>query len=143
MPAGIWRVAPLQGSAARHQAVAVCLPQAAAQLGRERGYLDGGDCPGQAEILIKPVAAIPGDRVTVSIDGISVNGALVPDSKPLPHDDLSRPLKSMNNGLYVVGDDEAWIISSRDPRSYDARYFGPVKLTEIRGAATPFLIIGK
>jgi len=41
--------APLQGPAARHQAVAVCLPEAAARLGRERGYLDGGDCPGQAE----------------------------------------------------------------------------------------------
>ena len=143
MPVGIWRVAPLQGPAARHQAVAVCLPEAAARLGRERGYLDGGDCPGQAETLIKPVAAIAGDRVAVSDDGISVNGNLVADSKPLPRDDIGRPLKSTDKGVYLVGADEVWIISSRDPRSYDSRYGGPVKQTDIRGVATPVLVVSK
>jgi conjugative transfer signal peptidase TraF len=143
MPVGLWRVASLQGPPARQQAVAVCLPEAAARLGRERGYLGGGDCPGQAETLIKPVAAVPGDRVTVSDDGISINGNPVPDSRPLPRDDLGRPLKSTGNGIHVVGDNEVWIISSRDPRSYDSRYAGPVKLSGIRGAATPFLVLGQ
>jgi conjugative transfer signal peptidase TraF len=143
MPLGLWRVAPLQGSPSRQQAVAICLPEAAARLGRERGYLDGGDCPGKSEVLIKPVAAIPGDQVTVSDDGISINGSLVADSKPLPRDDIGRPLKSTDKGVYVVGTDEVWIISSRDPRSYDSRYGGPVKQTDIRGVATPVLIISK
>jgi conjugative transfer signal peptidase TraF len=141
MPLGLWRVAPLQGAPARHQAVAVCLPESAAQLGRERGYLGGGDCPGQAEVLLKPVAAIPGDRVTVSDDGISINDNQVPDSTPLPRDDLGRPLKSAAKGISVVGNEEVWIISSRDPRSYDSRYYGAVRLSDIRGTANPVATI--
>nr|WP_294512702.1 conjugative transfer signal peptidase TraF [uncultured Rhodopila sp.] len=140
MPVGIWRVVPLQGPPARHQAVAVCLPEAAARLGRERGYLDSGDCTGQAETLIKPVAAIPGDQVSVSDDGISINGNPVADSKPLPRDDIGRPLRSTEKGVHVVGTNEVWIISSRDPRSYDSRYFGGVGLAGIRGAAMPVFV---
>ena len=137
MPTGIWRVAPLQGPPTRQQAVALCLPEAAARLGRERGYLDYGDCPGQAEMLIKTIAAIPGDRVTVSDDGISINGEPVADSKPLASDEAGRPLKSTDKGVYVVANNEVWVISSRDPRSYDSRYWGSVHLSELRGSANP------
>jgi conjugative transfer signal peptidase TraF len=140
MPAGIWRVATFHGPALRGEAVALCLPRVPAAIGRIRGYLDAGDCPNNVEVLIKTVAAIHGDQVTMSDDGITVNGVLLRNSRPMASDDLGRPLLAMPNGSYVVGDGEVWIISGHDPRSYDSRYFGAVPISNIRGRAMPLLI---
>jgi conjugative transfer signal peptidase TraF len=139
MPVGVWRVTAFN-HLERGQVVTLCLPEAAARLGRDRGYLDAGDCPGQAETLIKTIAAIPGDRVVVSGDGIIINGETVPDSSPLHRDDYGRPLTAADAGIHVVGADEVWVIGGNDSRSYDSRYFGPVLIAGIRGLATPFFV---
>ncbi|MGD0106975.1 MAG: conjugative transfer signal peptidase TraF [Rhodopila sp.] len=141
MPIGLWRVTTLH-RIERGQAVAVCLPEAAARLGVARGYLDAGDCPGHAEVLIKTLAAIPGDQVVVSDSGTAINGDLIPNSRPLAQDDAGRPLTA-NAGTFIVGEGQAWIVSSHDARSYDSRYAGPVRLTDIRGIATPVLVATK
>jgi conjugative transfer signal peptidase TraF len=139
MARGIWRVTALN-HLDRGQAITLCLPEAAARLGRQRGYLDAGDCPGGAETLIKVAAAIPGDLVEVSIAGMSVNGILIPHSRPLAADDLNRPMQTMEHGIYRVSHDQVWVVGDVDRRSYDSRYFGPITLTDVRGRAVPFLV---
>jgi conjugative transfer signal peptidase TraF len=139
MARGLWRVTAFHHPV-RSEDVVLCLPEAAGRLGRARGYLDAGDCPGETEPLIKTLAAVPGDRVVVSGDGITINGTPVPGSKPLPRDDLGRPLTAADPGIYVVGDGEAWIIGGNDRRSFDSRYYGPVPLVGIRGRAVPLLV---
>jgi type IV secretory pathway protease TraF len=41
------------------------------------------------------------------------------------------------SGAYRVGTGEVWLFGFNDTRSWDARYFGPVPLTGIRGVLRP------
>ncbi len=143
MPLGLWRVQGIQAPVQRGEIVTLCLDAKAAVLGRERDYLTGGECPGDVELLIKAVAAIPGDQVEVSAKGIAVDGIAIARSQALPHDDRGRELHAVASGTYHVGPDQVWVISGFDLRSYDSRYFGPVPIANLRGQARPLLIQGK
>ncbi len=143
MPLGLWRVQAIKGAVQRGEVVTLCLASEAAALGRERDYLTGGECPGDVELLIKTVAAVPGDQVEVSTDGIAVDGIAIARSQALPHDDRGRELHAVASGIYRVGPDQVWVISGFDLRSYDSRYFGPVPIANLRGQARPLFIQGK
>ena len=140
MPMGVWRVQSSQGPVRRGDIVTLCPEPAAASLGRNRGYLAGGECPGDVELLIKTVVAVPGDQVAVSPGGIAVNRAAVPESTPLPRDDRGRAIHPVDQGCYRVGPSEVWVIGGSDPRSYDSRYFGPVPIANLRGHAWPLFV---
>jgi conjugative transfer signal peptidase TraF len=140
MPMGLWRVQAIQGPVHRGDAVTLCLEPAPAAFGRARGYLTGGECPGDVELLIKTIAAVPGDSVDVSSRGAAVNGRPVPHSAPLPRDDAGRPVAAVAGGLYRVGPTEVWVIATADDRSFDSRYFGPVPVANLRGQATPLFV---
>ena len=67
-----------------------------------RGYRDPGTCRDGAAPLLKPVVAKSGDVVELSARGISVNGALLPNTAPLSKDTKGRPLEAWPFGRYVV-----------------------------------------
>ena len=140
MPIGVWRVQAQRGPVERGDVVTLCAGPEAATLGRVRGYLAGGECPGDVELLIKTVAAVPSDEVNVSPSGIAVNGALIPGSAPLPRDDSGLAMHPVDQGFYRVGPTEVWVIGGSDPRSYDSRYFGPVPIANLRGQARPLFV---
>lgn len=140
MPIGVWRVQSNRGPVQRGAVVTLCPEPAAAALGRDRGYLAGGECPGDVELLIKTIVAVPGDQVDVSEAGIAVNGALISGTTPLPHDDRGRPMHPVDQGFYRVGATEVWVIGGSDPRSYDSRYFGSVPVANLRGQARPLFV---
>ena len=96
-----------------------------------------GGCPGGLEILFKPVAAVPGDVVAVTDDGIGVNGRVIPHSAALRTDSLGRALPAKRPGTYRVGPHELWVISDFNAHSFDSRYFGPLTLDAARGVMTP------
>src|SRR3954463_13578659 len=122
MPEGIWRTTIASGTIARGDIVVVCPSEAATQLGLARGYLEPGSaCPGGSAALLKPVAALPGDTVTVTADGVAINGTPIPHSAALPADEAGRALKSTASGAYAVMHNEIWVISGHDPRSFDSR----------------------
>src|SRR5688572_21546138 len=96
LPIGTWRIAPLDGQPQRGQIVSVCPPDIAVlRTARERGYLAWGRCPGGYEPMLKPVAAVPGDRVIVTAHGVTVNGALVAESGRLALDSNGRRLRGL------------------------------------------------
>jgi conjugative transfer signal peptidase TraF len=140
MPLGIWRVDAIQGPVTRGEIVTLCLDTGPADLGRKRGYLVGGECPGNVELLIKRVAAVRGDLVRISDAGMAVNGALIPGTAPLPFDDLHRGMLAVPHGIYRVEPDQVWVIGDADARSFDSRYFGPVPTANLRGRAEPLFI---
>jgi conjugative transfer signal peptidase TraF len=127
MPVGIYRLAPIpQTGLKRGMLVAVCVPLKAAQLGRRRAYLSGGPCAGDTEPLLKIVAAIAGDSVSTAKSGITVNGRLLPDSKPVPVDSVGRSLKPWPLGSHRLKPHQIWLYADH-AKSWDSRYWGPIE----------------
>ena len=140
LPMGIWRTASV-AHLARGDVVTFCPPATAPfELAHWRGYLAPGACPSGYEIMMKPVAALPGDTVTVSAAGIAVDGKPLPNSHLLARDYEGRPLKAVAPGTYTVPAGEMWVVSSFNARSYDSRYFGPVPIAAVHAQAHPILI---
>jgi conjugative transfer signal peptidase TraF len=126
------------GTAQRGQIINFCPPPIPAfQDAKSRGYLHGGPCPGDFETLFKPVVAVAGDAVVFADDGMHVNGALVPNSKPVAVDGNGAAMPSLHQGAYAVREGEVWVVSSYTPWSFDSRYFGPIQTAAIRGQARP------
>jgi type IV secretory pathway protease TraF len=57
---------------------------------KERGYLAAGPGPAGTCAVIKEIAAVGGDRVTIGAEGVRVNGLLLKNSAPRPADDAGR-----------------------------------------------------
>jgi conjugative transfer signal peptidase TraF len=140
MPVGLWRIEPVIRAPAKGQVVSVCLSDKEARFALDRGYIAAGECPLNAEPLIKPVVATAGDAVSVSPFGIAVNGREIEGTALRPVDTAGRPLHAVPTGSYQVKSGEVWLASAHDPRSFDSRYFGPVLLLNVRGIAVPVLV---
>ena len=121
--------------------VEFCPLEPFATLSIVRGYRDPGACSDGAAPLLKPVIASAGDVVEVSARGISVNGALLPNTAPLTRDTKGRHLEAWPSGRYVVNPGTIWVASSYHPRSFDSRYFGPLSTAAIRHRLKAFLTL--
>lgn len=141
MPEGLWWVGSSidPDSLRRGQVVTFCLPEPAATFAQERGYVGSGDCPGNRDVLIKPIAAIPGDMIGVFADGVSVNGVAIAHSAVAVVDSRSRHVPAVPFGVYPVWPGTVWVLSVHDPLAYDSRYFGAVPIANLRGVASPVL----
>lgn len=139
VPVGLYAVRP--GAVPHRGMLALaCLP---AGLGREataRGYLQHDDCPGDAEPVLKPLAATVGDIVEVTGAGVLVNGVpAVPSA--LTQDSHGRVTASVPPGRYPVPEGAVWLLSAHSPWSWDSRYWGPVLAAAVRGEAWPLLVL--
>lgn len=97
-------------------------------------------CPDGFSPLIKPVVAWPGDLVSVSANGIRVNGRPLPNSAPIERDSKGQQLRPFAHGEYRVGPNELWVVSSFSTRSFDSRYFGPIPLRSVHSWLRPLLV---
>jgi len=138
MPRGLWRVTPVNADLDRGEIVSVCPPEVpATREAAARGYLVAGGCEGGTEPLVKPVAAVAGDMVTVAPEGIAVNGAAIGNTARLTQDSAGRALHPVPAGSYLVAPGQVWLLSGHTPRSFDSRYFGPVPVGNVLGLARP------
>lgn len=119
--------------------VEFCPVGAFAALSITRGYRDPGGCPDGGAPLLKPVVATSGDAIEVSSLGLSVNQLRIPNTAPLSVDTEGRPLQHWPFGQYIVQPATIWVASSFNGRSFDSRYFGPIRLTAIRDHLNPLL----
>jgi len=80
--------------------------------------------------LLKRISALPGERVCRSQSGlITMKGKSV---KARSHDHLGHKLPSWQ-GCHVLKPGEIFILGDH-PQSFDSRYFGPVKISELTGS---------
>jgi conjugative transfer signal peptidase TraF len=133
--AGVYRVTDFP--VARSALVAACLPLAIARQGLARGYLQRGDCPAGAEPVAKVVGAIAGDVVELEPGWVAVNGVKFSNSQMASRDSANRPLSHASLGERRVGEGEVWLFGFNNARSWDARYFGPIPSTNLRGVLKP------
>ncbi|MBC5826589.1 MAG: S26 family signal peptidase [Candidatus Eremiobacteraeota bacterium] len=94
MPRGVYRIKPLSHSLTDGDVVAICLPSATARVGRLRGYLGSGGCPGDAEPVLKIVIATAGETVVLNSHGIAANSHLLPNSNYVRADSAGRSLET-------------------------------------------------
>jgi conjugative transfer signal peptidase TraF len=109
------------------------------QLALARGYLAAGPSPAGTSAVIKQVAAVGGDRVTIDGEGVRVNGVLLKNSAPRPADEAGRPLHAYELSDYELGTEEVLLMSDHNPASFDGRYFGPLSRTTIQSVIVPIL----
>jgi conjugative transfer signal peptidase TraF len=141
IPIGIYYLSPLRpNSVRRGMLVAACAPARAAGLGRQRGYLAVGHCAHNTELLLKSVAAIANDDVSVTSVGVTVNGCLLPLSRRIAQDRFGRQWSSWPTGHYRLASRQVWLHAA-NARSWDSRYWGPVSVDTIVSEATPLFVL--
>ena len=124
-PPGLYRVTST-GTPRRGDMVVAWAPRRARALAAARGYLPA-DVP-----LLKPVAALAGDRVCAVGKRILVNGR--PAAVRRPRDPAGRPMPSWS-GCRVLGAGELFLLSAGVPLAFDGRYFGVTRRAEAIGRA--------
>lgn len=100
-----------------------------------RGYIEKGICPSGWGQMFKKILAAKNDIITVDDKGVYVNGHIIPHSQPAAKDLLDQPLPQYRAANYLLKDGEFFLMSSYHPLSFDSRYFGVVKGTQIQGVA--------
>ena len=125
-PQGWYRIESLE-YVSRGDQVVSNLPQEAAEFASQRGYLPRG-IP-----VIKTVAALEGDTVCDTGGVLAIND--VPTVRMLAADKAGRPLPSPWRTCRLLLPDEVLLLSDRTQESFDGRYFGAVRKTDIIGRA--------
>lgn len=105
---------------------------------KRRGYLASGFCPGQLGYMMKRVLAAKDDRVEIGSFGVKTNGQLVPYSTPKKSDAQGRWMHGYEFNRVLAGD-EVLLMGDVSPISFDARYFGPVKRSQIKAVIRPVI----
>ena len=106
-------------------------------LAKERGYIGSGFCPGGYGNMMKKVLATHNDVVSVTDEGVLINGTFVPASQPFEEDSMGRPLPRFRMTDHELAASELMLMSDTNSRSFDARYFGPVHRAHIQSIIYP------
>ena len=108
--------------------VLVPLPDGAATLAAQRGYL-----PTHVPLL-KRVGAVAPQHVCIVAGQVRIDS--VPMAAALPTDRLGRALPSLQLCRRLEAG-ELFLLSVTNPASFDSRYFGPVSASAVIGVAHP------
>lgn len=136
IPVGIYLTSDLPAGKGAY--VLLCPPQTAVIAeAKHRGYLVAGFCPGDYGYMMKMIFAVQGDFVAISENGVSVNGAVLPFSRPLLNDSAGRPLARYRPAQFTLRSSEILLMSNVSGTSFDARYFGPVTRSQIKTVIVP------
>ena len=101
-------------------------PNQVTQTAKERHYITYGPCPGDFEYLIKQLAAVPGDTVTVTTSGMYVNGQKLAGSEQRKADGNGASMNLYELHNHVLTEDEYLLFGDNSAKSFDSRYFGLV-----------------
>lgn len=128
MPRGIYYVSaavPEPGSQ-----VELCLEGEFAALALEREYLRTGRCDSGIMPLVKTMAGLPGDEISIRSDGVRVNGGLFPESVIRVFDTKGRRMPvQLQSGVIPQG--KALVLSAH-AGGFDGRYFGLVDMDKLK-----------
>lgn len=111
--------------------VLVALPQEAALLAGERGYLPVG-VP-----LLKRIGAVSPQLVCIRRGFVEVEGAVVAAVRKR---DAEERLLPYWPECRVLAQDEVFLLSATHSGSFDSRYFGPVDVGSVVGRAHPLWV---
>ena len=91
--------------------------------------------------LLKEVIAVAGDIVSVSREGIYINGQKYPGTAAVITDSHGNTLKQSKLTEYLLKKDELLVFGNSSSKSFDSRYFGIVKSDEVIATVKPILTL--
>ena len=141
LPIGIYLIEHDKTAPAKGDLVLSCLPSHYANIAFERGYLTSGKCENKIAPVGKYIAAIEGDRVLTTPEGIYINKKLIPNSKAQTTDANSRKMFTQNINR-TLRKNEIFLLNAKE-NSFDGRYFGIISTTYIVGKLKPLIVIEK
>ena len=137
-PLGFYRLFPVEPTTAIRpgERIEFCPPPSVTPA-RFPFYMKG-DCPGGGMPMFKQVVGVPGDRITVTLQGVTINGRALSYSGQLTRSGTWPWLRLPHQlGTFTLGPDQYWVYGSGAKpalaaQSFDSRYWGPVERAEIR-----------
>ena len=88
--------------------------------------------PSRAEVLIiKRVIGMPGDIIQIAEEGIYVNDQLLEEAY-VSEENKKHTVVENAPRKFTLAEDEYFIVGDNREVSYDSRYFGPVKDTDLQ-----------
>ncbi len=105
--------------------------------GRARDVLRTFGALPPGHLLLKQLAAVPGDTVCRDNNIITINGAVAAIARPRAHDGRALPVWS---GCRGVLPGEVFLLAPH-PASFDSRYFGAVDDSQVVGVAHPIFTL--
>jgi conjugative transfer signal peptidase TraF len=111
--------------------VLVGLPASAKRLAAERGYLPA------TVPLLKRIGALSDQFVCVRGRSLWIDGQLA--ATALTHDRAGRELVGWHD-CRVLAPDEILLVSRDNSASFDSRYFGPIRMINVIGRASPLWV---
>lgn len=136
MPIGLY-VKKDSDTIKRQDVVAICLAEPYKSLGLRLNYLIRGKACENSAPLIKQIIAVPKDDVRLADDYIAVNHHIYA-YKTQYVDSLNRKLDVYPRGIYL-NTSYYWVIGTNDDKSWDSRYWGPIKEQQILSILKPIL----
>lgn len=124
-PTGLYSVGKRDGLTRGDMVIAV-LPEPWRRFAARRHYLP------QNVPLVKRVAAVPGDRVCASDEGVEIDGQLAAWRLELDAQGRKMPLWA---GCRILQRHEYLLLMTESPASFDGRYFGISRASDIIGKA--------
>jgi len=141
-PLGLYRLEPVTMTQIPRGALVELCPPAWVTPAAFPFYMQG-NCPGGGKEMLKVIVGIPGDRIWVSADGVTINGVTLPGSAPrLRSNQYPKIILPRLRGEVRLSRQQYWVYGggarpARAALSFDSRYFGPIAIGQIRGLAIP------
>jgi len=129
-PRGWYQVSPAVGLKVDDYVLANLSPSVK-RLAAERGYLP------ESVPLLKRIGALADQFVCVRRHSLWVDGRLA--ATALTHDGRGRELVAWPD-CRVLAPDEILLVSRDNSASFDSRYFGPIRVTQVIGKASPLWV---
>lgn len=127
VPVGLYAVQPLDRLEVT-RLVAAKPPAALAAFLSDGGYL------GDGALLLKRVAALPGQTICRDGAAISVEGVVWAEARERDRNGRILPTWS---GCRVLAEGQVFLLNWGEPDSIDGRYFGPLPVSSLIGHAMP------
>ncbi len=122
----------------RNDYVLSCLPESIATTAKKRGYVGYGNCPAGSAPIGKKMIGMPGDLARIDQNGIMINGTLMQGTAPKRFDGSGNTMPSIRIERNLSADE--YILATSSPRSYDSRYFGPLRQSDIKEKIEPLYL---
>ncbi|SCC93984.1 Peptidase S26, conserved region [Thiomonas sp. X19] len=128
-PVGVYRMKPVAADTViqRGDLIAFCPPV------KLEPFMVPGSCPNGGAPFLKEVVGVPGDVVDVTAAGVTINGRMLPMSRPIAHPkDWPGLTLPVDFGETKLGPGQYWTYGSGRPKdSFDSRNWGVVGRDEV------------